>query len=289
MRKLTIQRTKSFVACLMKMKIYIEDPVAGEMVINNVPCRKLGELKNGEEKTFAVEEHSARVFVIADTPSKNYCNEFYILPQGSDDIFLSGKNKFNPANGNAFRFDNNENETVLANRKRGTRKGLIVLIAAIIVGAVAGYLISSNLFTNPTPEKKTFSSDGMTITLTDAFEKVDIQGYTVSYGSEKAAVFSLKEEFSLLEGFENYTLEQYGDMVIQNNGLDSCELKTAEGLTYFEYDFTNTDTNETYHYFTYVYKTNDAFWTVSFTLLKQDTDDYAQQITEWAKSVTFTN
>jgi hypothetical protein len=79
--------------------------MASELVINNVPCRKLGELKNGEEKTFVIGENSAKVFVIADTLSRNYCNEYYQLPDGQDDILLSGKNNFNPASGNAFRFD----------------------------------------------------------------------------------------------------------------------------------------------------------------------------------------
>ena len=50
MRTLTIKRAKSFVACLAKMKVYVEDPTSREIVINNVPCRKLGDLKNGEEK-----------------------------------------------------------------------------------------------------------------------------------------------------------------------------------------------------------------------------------------------
>ena len=50
MRNLTIKRTKSFVACLAKMKIYVEDPTSNEICINNTPCRKLGDLKNGEEK-----------------------------------------------------------------------------------------------------------------------------------------------------------------------------------------------------------------------------------------------
>ena len=39
-----------------KMKIYIEDYASFELTINDIPCRKIGELKNGEEKTFPVEE-----------------------------------------------------------------------------------------------------------------------------------------------------------------------------------------------------------------------------------------
>ena len=96
MRNLTIKRTKSFVACLAKIRIYIEDPTANEISINNTPCRKLGELKNGEEKTFQIPNEAVKVFVIADKLSRNICNEYYQIPEGEDDISLSGKNKYNP-------------------------------------------------------------------------------------------------------------------------------------------------------------------------------------------------
>ena len=145
MRKLTIKRTKSFVACLAKMKVYIEDPTANELLIGDVPCRKLGDLKNGEEKTFEIGDGAAKIFVIADKLSKNFCNEFYELPEGQEDIFLTGKNYFNLASGNAFRFDNNESAAALENRKRGTGKGVVVLIVAIIVGFIVGFVITSRL------------------------------------------------------------------------------------------------------------------------------------------------
>ena len=51
MRNLTIKRAKSVVACLAKVKVYIEDSFADDLEINGVRCRKLGDLKNGEEKT----------------------------------------------------------------------------------------------------------------------------------------------------------------------------------------------------------------------------------------------
>ena len=50
MRNLTVKRIKSAVACLVKMKVYIEDPLCGDFVINNTKCRKIGALKSGEEK-----------------------------------------------------------------------------------------------------------------------------------------------------------------------------------------------------------------------------------------------
>lgn len=145
MRKLTIKRHKSIVGCLMKIKIYIEDHSASEIFINNIPCRKIGDLKNGKEKTFEIGEQFAKVFIIVDKFSKDYCNDFYELPEGNDDIYLSGKNHFNLANGNAFRFDNNESAAVLTNRKNGTRRGLGILIGALIGGAVIGFIAGFNL------------------------------------------------------------------------------------------------------------------------------------------------
>ena len=291
MRNLTIKRTKSFVGCLAKMKIYIEDITSKEITINDTPCRKIGDLKNGEEKTFQITEQATKIFVIADSLSKNYCNDYYQLSDGQEDIFLSGRNKFNLANGNAFRFDNNESEGIAENRKRGTKKGLLVLIIAIVVGAVIGYSVSfglvSGLFLNKTPEVKTFSSNGMTITLTDEFRETNLENYTVTYESDDVAVFALQEAFTLVDGFEDYTLEEYADLVFVVNSLDSAELKTAEGLNYFEYDFTDSQTNDVYQYFSYVYKTDDSFWMVQFATLEENAVKYSQQITEWAKSIEF--
>lgn len=285
MRNLTIKRIKSFVACLVKLKIYIEDPVSSDIAINNIPCRKLGELKNGEEKTFEIGEQAAKVFVIADKLSKNYCNEYYQLYEGELDIVLTGRNKFNPAGGNAFRFDNNDSAEVKANRKKGTTIGLIVLIAAIVVGAVVGDLIGKGV-TIKTVEPKTFSSDKMSITLTEEFEKNDMEGFTVAYGSKDVAVFAIKESFSLQEDAESLTLKEYANLVIEKNNRDAT-VKEKDGLTCFEFDYLNPETKETYRYFAYVYKSEDAFWLVQFAVLKENSDTYEEKIGEWAKSVEF--
>ncbi len=287
MRNLTIKREKSFVGCLAKIEIYVEDPTSNEIRISNTPCRKIGDLKNGEEKTFQISEQEVKVFVIADKLSKNYCNEFYQLSVGQEDVFLSGKNKFNLANGNAFLFDNNANEEAQQNRKNGSKKGLLVLCAAIIVGAIVGYTGTSNLFSGSKVEPKVFSENGMSITLTNEFRQTQIQNFTNCYDSAKVAVFALKEEFALAEGFENYTLEQYGNLVLQNNSFSSSELKKIDGLTEFEYEFTNPDTKDTYKYFSFVYKSNDAFWLVQFATLTENVDEYSPKIIEWAKTISF--
>ena len=85
MRNLTIKREKTFVACLGKFKVYIEDANSNELTIRNTPCRKLGELKNGQESTFVIDDSEAKIYVIADKMSKEYCNEMYKIPAGTED------------------------------------------------------------------------------------------------------------------------------------------------------------------------------------------------------------
>ena len=91
MRNLTITRKKSFVGCLGKMKVYIEDPEAGELEINGVSCRKLGTLKNGETATFPISDRAAKVFVIADKVSRGFCCDYYPITAGTENVVLTGK------------------------------------------------------------------------------------------------------------------------------------------------------------------------------------------------------
>ena len=140
MRNLTIKRNKTFVGCAVKLKVYIEDNSSNELTISGVPCKKLGVIKNGEEKTFEISDESLKVFVIADTISKEYCNEFYQIPEGTEDIRLEGKNKFSPFQGNPFRFENNNDLEAISNRKKGSKKGVLLTIICAIVGFIIGFV-----------------------------------------------------------------------------------------------------------------------------------------------------
>ena len=284
MRNLTIKRAKRFVACLGTLKVYIEDPAANDLTINGCACRKLGSLKNGEEKTFEISEAAAKVFVIADKLSKGFCNEFYPLPQGSEDIVLTGKNCFNPVVGNPFRFDGVTDVQVLENRKKGSRKALVVLLVACAIGFVFGWMIGSRL-ANADAEPKDFSVKGMTITLTDAFKESEVQGYDAGFESKKVALLVLQEKFSLAPGFGDHSLEEYGALVLESN-QKKAQLKTENGLTYYEYTY-NAPNGNTYHYFVMLYKGPDAFYIVQFFTLEKDAASCRDDIFQWAATVTF--
>ena len=288
MRNLTIKRTKSIVACLKKLSVYIEDPTASELDITGVQCRKIGELKNGEEKTFQIEESAAKVFVIADKLSKDFCNDFYQLPEGKEDLFLSGRNKYSLGAANAFRFDNNNNAEAIANRKRTATKIVPVVVGIILgIGLYFGTTNAHRLFPTPQPQDKTFAYQEMNITLTDEFQEHERGENMFAYSSDEVAVFVLKEPFTLMDGSEDITVEEYGEMVLYANGYSIDKLKITDGLVSFEY--THQEEDVVLWYYSVAYKADNAFWLVQFVAPKDSAPDYEAQFITWAKTVNFSS
>ncbi len=289
MRTLTIKRAKKFVASLGAYKVYLEDPENREIEIAGIPCRKLGVLKNGEEQSSPVDEQSRRVFVIGDKLSKNYCNDYYDLPAGTEDLHLSGSSRFSLTTGNAFVFDNNPSAGNADNRKKNSRIGLIVLIAALLLGALAGRGIASR-FLNGSSKDKVFSANGMTVTLTKAFHEEEMANYSNVYSSPKVLVLALKEGFDLAEGLDGLSVSEYAQLAADSNrqaGRKISSVTTVEGIPYFHYDFTNTEEQRTYSYHTFMFKGPDAFWLIQFITTQDQSDELYPDIVKWAKSIRF--
>lgn len=286
MRKLTVKREKSFVGCAAKIHIYIED-AEGEMTISGVTCRELGEIKNGAEASFEIGEEALRVFAIADKLSKDYCNDCYHLKAGEEDVTLAGECKFNPAAGNAFRFDENDSTEVKEARHTGVRKGLIVLVVSIVIGAVLGYGITSIVLEIRNSAEKAFDTGEMTITLTEGFTEEMVTGYDAAFSSNHVNVIAIKEVPEKNSLAHNCTTAEYAQMVIYSNELTDSEVMSDNGLTYFVYDGTAGASGKTYRYHVYVYKTDDAFWLVHFAVNVRKIDKYADNVPKWAASVSF--
>lgn len=294
MRNLTIQREKSVVACLAKIKVYIEDPAASELTIQNVPCRKLGEIKNGETKTFEIGDGAAKLFVIGDKLSKNYCNEVYQIPEGTEDLSLKGKNQYNPFAGNPFRFHGVTDPLTLENRKKGSDRGALTMGISIAVGATIGIfaviciatiaILGGIMGSDGEAETKTFTAEDMKITLTDEFIPAQQEGFTACYGTEDVVVLATEEAFSLMAGFSAYTIEDYGNLILQNSSLTSTLQTEPNGLVYFEYEATS---DATYHYRAYLFKESDAFWMIQFAVEASAFAEYEDEIRTWASSVVF--
>ena len=288
MRTLSITRIKSFVGCAAPLQIYIEDYEAPEMTILDTPCRKLGKIKNGQTVSFEVTEQAAKVFVIADKLSKNYCNEYYPLPAGMNPVTLTGKCKYNPASGNAFRFDGVTDEAVLANRRKGNNKGLLVLLAAVAVGLVIGIvggLARSGIFSSEAPE--TFEGSGYSISLTEDFDAVSYEGYVAAFEGEYAVAMISTETFASYAPLSGMTVPAYGEALRDTYEMDPdiltvTPVRTENGLCYFYY--TAMVDGDEFTYCTFVSKGVDAFWTLEIATYTENMEDMESDILEWAKS-----
>lgn len=135
---------------------------------------------------------------------------------------------------------------------------------------------------------KEFSSNGLTVTLTDAFVEKSYAGYTACYESADVGVFALREAFSLQEGLGDLTVEEYAELVrTANASRNPSQVKKENGLTVIEYSFLNEQENQTYKYYTVAFKTDDAFWLVQFASKAADYDAKKPLFADWAKSVKF--
>ena len=280
MRTLTIKREKSFVGSLATMKVYLEDQLSPELTLNGIPCRKLGTLKNGEEQSFLIADNAARLLVAADKISASYTSTCIQLPEGTENLQYTGKNRFNLLRGNPFRFDGAEE--IQSDHKKMNVTGLYVLIAAILVGALLGYRLVSAAFSKE--EDKVFQKDGIQITLTDAFSESDETGdFLYAFGSKKAAVLISREDYAEAEDFP---LEEYAELLAESAPVTpKPEVQKENGLIYLQYTVEVEGKNTCY--FVPVYQTKGAFWIVNFACRDVLYEKLRPSFEKWASSVTF--
>lgn len=285
MRYLTIQRKRNIVGCVRALKVYIEDPQADDLEINGVRCRLLGALTNGKKTDFRVSEAAARVFVIDDEAKADGCDG-YPLPAGPESVTISGRCVLCRGKGKAFRFDGLDPE---GDRKRRRNMLLTAGIAALVVVAVCVAAAVMEATAKPAvSDPYTYFIDDLQITLTQDFSEFDAQGYERAFDSEHVALMILQEEFTLMEGLEDYTVIQYGELVLGNNqNTKNDGLQTKNGVLYFEYEKENAQDGEMYHYIVTMYKGPDAFWMIQYIVDAGEVNHYRDYIFEWAASVTF--
>ena len=278
MRNLTFTRRKRFVGCAMKDQVYIRDELAPEITIDGVPCRKIGQIKNGETKSFPIADGEQQVFLIVDKLSKNYCNATITVPAGSEDVVLSGAHKF-VFGSNPFCFDGVEpSEEQRAKQKKNTRKGAAILVAAMILGSAAGHFLAGGLFS--AEEAKTFTEGDFQITLTDAFEPTEEAGLYAAYQAKSAMVFTVREEKAY---FGDISLEEYSELVLEANGKINIQVNREEGFLWFEY--TDTPDEQEIYYFVVCCQSGDAFWIVNFATPESNREEYRDTFLDWAKSI----
>lgn len=133
-----------------------------------------------------------------------------------------------------------------------------------------------------------FRADNFGITLTDGFFEREYEGYHVCYESAEAAVFVVREEYSVFEalGYDDISFEEYTDLVYEeNNKSYPSTLRTVDGATVMTYEYTSD--SRTYSYCSFICEGGGAFWIVSFMCEDDNYFVYEPYFYKWAESVKF--
>ncbi len=99
MRKLTIERKKTFVASLMKINVYTPGP-NGTTLVRGVRSSKLGEIKNGQTLTVDIGDEPMDLLFCYWEGENSAESPSYSVPAGVENVTVAVKPKFNPFRGN---------------------------------------------------------------------------------------------------------------------------------------------------------------------------------------------
>lgn len=133
-------------------------------------------------------------------------------------------------------------------------------------------------------DERVFRTSELEITLDTSFAEANIQGYERCYTSKHVDVFLVKEAFDSADELEGMTLSDYAAALIKANGLDT-QIKQDGSLFYF--DYVSTLETGDFHYYSYLYKSDNAFWVVQFAIAEVYREQLSSDLLKWAKSVTF--
>ena len=107
MRKLIVNRKKAIAGCAGKVLIYSIDKIDKNIGINKEDCNFLGYLKNNSVLEIEIPKTEITIFAAYDSFGVFEITDYLVIPQGAEDVVISGKTKLNPLRGNPFIFERN--------------------------------------------------------------------------------------------------------------------------------------------------------------------------------------
>lgn len=164
------------------------------------------------------------------------------------------------------------------------------IISILLVFIVASFCVSCSFSKAYEGKPKDFTTEELTITLTDEFMKMSTfaAGFTAAYGASDVTLLISKETFADLGIDDSYSAVDYAWAVHDSYTLDDLTdvYTTEDGLVCFEYSATG-DEGNVFKYFAVCYKSADAFWLLQFATDEPFYDTYLPYFISWAKTVTF--
>ena len=133
---------------------------------------------------------------------------------------------------------------------------------------------------------KSFSANGMTVKLTEAFKPVSMAGYAAVYEARDAVVYVSNQKTSDFEDVENMSLRKYIEFFCESN-KDRFECKISVDGDIFFVEYSAKPDNVTYKYLAAFYESNGVYSRVEFVAEDKNYEAYRPYFINWAKTVTF--
>ena len=287
MRNLTIKSEKTFIGWFGEPVIYVCDEVSGNVKINEDLCRRLGQVKNGGESTFVIGEEETKIYAVSDKYFKKASNDFVVIPAGTEDVVLEGRNVFHAFIASLFRFNGVTDSASLENRKKVRKKAYAHLLRSCISGCIIGVVLLDLMFTTPLEGKPvTVVESGVKMTISDGFEKSKTETAEFRYSWFFANVFGSKYSFDDEEALKDLTVEEFAEKRKKKIN-ENAQIKSENGLVFLENYTYSEHTKSDDKWIHVFYKTSDLFWMISFVTAEFYVDKYEPLFFEWAKSVEF--
>lgn len=167
--------------------------------------------------------------------------------------------------------------------KAGLKKGIIVMLLALVVGALIGFSATSIVLAVKNNKEKTFTASEFQITLTESFSEKLMENVTMAYGSHNMSISFRKASFT--SSNKNFTAEQYARSVMLASGIVS-EVKVDGDLTYFAANGTSAG-GQRMTSFIYAFKTDECFWIVEFGVRQNRAGRFEKTARKYAESIVF--
>ena len=132
------------------------------------------------------------------------------------------------------------------------------------------------------PDEKVFTKAGLSITLDESFTEQDIVTQTAYYVSLEVIVTTLTESDPSID---DYTVEQYAELVCNVNNLSNSEIVAKDG--YAEFDYEKTVNGKDYYYYARCLKNGTDFWLIQFACETKNKAEHIPSFEKWAGSITF--
>ena len=163
------------------------------------------------------------------------------------------------------------------------KKGLIVMLIALLLGALVGFGATSIVLGAKNNKEKTFTASEFQITLTEGFSEKLVAGVTMAYSSPKVSVSFRKAAFT--ESTRDFSADQYARSVMLASGIIS-EVKVDGDLTYFAANGTSAGGRRMTS-FIYAFKTDECFWIVEFGVRQNQAARFEKTERKYAESIVF--